>query len=67
MGQGLSILRRLAYGICYRGAEFMGYMDIYNSPMVDWKDKDIRLIDEAYIGVSTALVLLMVAGAAFIW
>lgn len=45
----------------------MGYMEVYNSPMVDWKDKDIRLIDEAYIGVSTAFVLLMVIGAALIW
>lgn len=45
----------------------MGYLEIDNSPMVDWKDKDIRLIDEAYIRVSTALVLLMIVGAALIW
>lgn len=45
----------------------MGYMDVYNSPMMDWKDKDIRLIDEACIGISTAFVLLMVIGAALIW
>ncbi len=42
-------------------------MEVYNSPMADWKDEDIRLLDEAYIGVSTAFVLLMVIGAALIW
>ena len=57
----------MAFAEWLEGGEFMGYMEIYNSPMVDWKDKDIRHIDEAYIWVSTELVLLMVVGAAFIW
>ncbi len=45
----------------------MGYLEIYNSPILDWKDKDIRHIDEACIGISTVFVLFMVIGAALIW
>ncbi|MEK6759254.1 MAG: hypothetical protein AABY51_05740 [Deltaproteobacteria bacterium] len=45
----------------------MGYLEFFNSPLFDWKDKDIRHLDEAYIGVSVAFILLMVIGATLIW